>query len=137
MTVSKVIGHVLQMNIPAANDNGEEDSDEMELRMATTTANKAHSWRGDHPMKNSSGHFHLINQQPNTAIKYNKSKSYNPYKHNMHFPPTSQAPKSYHFGQSQNFVKPGSSSNPRSLPPPPPHHGGIRLVGLAPTPPRH
>jgi len=171
-----------QMNIPpmAANrDHCDEDSDEMELRMATTTANKAHSWRGDHPMKNSSGHFHMMVVNPNNhnnpnqaaaaaaaaanhaAVKYNKSKSYNPYKHNLHFPAAAAAPhppphplhlqqqqqqpappggpKSYHFGQSHNFVKPGLSSNPlRSLPPPPTaHHGAIRLVGLAPPQPHH
>ena len=53
-----------QINIPAP-DSKDDDSDEMDigqLRMAaTTTANKAHSWRGDHPMKNpATGHYHPI-----------------------------------------------------------------------------
>ena len=138
------------MNIPSLGDHcgsGDGDSDE-QLRMATTTANKAHSWRGDHPMKNpTTGHYHHPGQLQNpmaafhnpAASKYAaKSKSFNPYNYNMyHGPPppppamgppsAGGGPKPYHYGQQGAYVKQGpSSANPRSLP-----HGGVRLIGLA------
>ena len=48
-------------NTQQCNTTDEEDGDNAEarandVRMATTTANKSHSWRGDHPMKDKNGY---------------------------------------------------------------------------------
>ena len=94
----------------------------------------------------------LISSQHQTHFE--KSKSYNPYKHRSHTGGggstivVNQPARSYHFGHPTSFVKPGPRSGPSqgNLPNTDNQkssvvHHGIRLVGLAPPPapqlPRH
>lgn len=157
-----------QINIPAP-DSKDDDSDEMDigqLRMAaTTTANKAHSWRGDHPMKNpATGHYHPImtaqpvgphhhaqpiNHHQHTAFHQNngraKSKSFNPYTQQYmypHPPPVPMGPPSAGQGASTNpkpyhFGQQFVKQGPSSSNPRSLPHGGVRLIGLGNQPPPH
>ena len=86
------------------------------IRIATSTANKAHSWRGDHPMK--SGAYFISNPPPPTSGSYyaHQSKTFNPY---------SQSKPTYEFGQKTAFLQHGAGKVV---------HNGIRLVGLANSP---
>ena len=88
------------------------------IRIATSTANKAHSWRGDHPMK--SGAYFISNPPPPTNGSYyaHQSKTFNPY---------SQTKPTYEFGQKTTFLQHGGVSGKVV-------HNGIRLVGLANSP---
>ena len=97
------------------------------LRIASSTANKAHSWRGDHPMK--SGAYFQSNpsllanpNNPNTnntgSYYAHQSKTFNPY---------NAGKPSYEFGQKTNFLQ-SAQSGGKVI------HNGIRLVGLANSP---
>ena len=91
------------------------------LRIASSTANKAHSWRGDHPMK--SGAYFQSNPTmlPNSGsyfASHQQSKTYNPY----------TAKPSYEFGQKTTFVHTNPSGGGKII------QNGIRLVGLANSP---
>jgi len=98
------------------------------LRIASSTANKAHSWRGDHPMK--SGAYFQSNPPlaPPTGSYYThgQSKTFNPY---------TTAKPSYEFGQQQKqatFLNPGHHPGASRI-----VQNGIRLVGLANSPNDH
>merc|ERR1712077_43064 len=71
---------------------GSESPEPTTIRIATSTANKAHSWRGDHPMK--SGTYF----QSNPPLSSNVTGSY--YAHQSKtFNPYSCSKPSYEFGQ--------------------------------------
>ena len=91
------------------------------IRIATSTANKAHSWRGDHPMK--SGAYFISSPPPQSSGSYyaHQSKTFNPY---------TQTKPTYEFGQKTAFLQHGQAGGDRSKV----VHNGIRLVGLANSP---
>ena len=109
------------------------------LRIASSTAHKAHSWRGDHPMKttnffhssphedhnNNSGAAQQQRQSASGPGFYGKmSKSYNPYKDSPHLAKSARPGGQGGFARAAHNN--GGKINSHIL------HHGIKLVGLAP-----
>ena len=96
------------------------------LRIATSTANKAHSWRGDHPMK--SGQYFQSNPGLLLAGNSNLPTNGSYYAHQSKTFNSYTTKPSYEFGQKANFLKPAPTQSTKVV------HNGIRLVGLASSP---
>ena len=101
------------------------------LRIASSTANKAHSWRGDHPMKSGAGYFQsnpsLQPPNPNNP-NTNNTGSYYAHQGSKTFNPYHAGKPSYEFGQKQTNFLQSAQSGGKVI------HNGIRLVGLANSP---